>query len=137
MIDKPYSHEDDNIEGILYNLGITNKYKGYYPFIYMVYLAMEDESCLHSVMEKLYMESARHFNCRWTTIERNVRTLVLCAWQTDKSFLFEIAGCVLSEPPTVTMFTRIMARYVKKYCSPFTKTYIENLPLLQKSRGEK
>lgn len=102
------------IETILRKLGITCKYVGYRQIILAVELVMEDEERLHAVGEKIYKVIGARNNRSQSSVERNIRTLILLAWESNKSFLDEIAGYRLIEPPTTSNFISIIYLYVKE-----------------------
>ena len=68
------------VQDILRSLGITRCYKGFKHTEYAICLAIQDESRLEAITKEIYMETAAHFECNWTAVERNIRTAVSRAW---------------------------------------------------------
>ena len=54
--------------------GITRCYKGFPLTVYAIHLAVMEEDRLEEITEKIYRETADHFGCKWTAVERNLRT---------------------------------------------------------------
>lgn len=103
---------EKTIQEILRQLGITRCYKGFKHTKFSIALAVSDESRLEAVTKEIYMETASHFHCKWTAVERNIRTAVKRAWQVNPGLLAEIAGYPLNAPPTASEFVEIIASHV-------------------------
>ena len=71
------------VQDILRSLGITRCYKGFKHTEYAICLAIQDESRLEAITKEIYMETAEHFECNWTAVERNIRTAVSRAWSVN------------------------------------------------------
>jgi len=98
-----------NIRHLLHNLGITRCYKGLDYTVYAICLALEDEeSLLTAVTKGIYMDTAEHFGCSWTAVERNLRTITARAWQANPALLQRLAGYPLTGTPTVSEFIEII-----------------------------
>ncbi len=101
-----------SIQNILRSFGITRCYKGFHHTAYSIYLAVENDFRLQAVTKEIYMETASHFRCKWTNVERNIRTAVSRAWQVNPELLCRMAGYPLSAPPTVSEFIEIVSTYI-------------------------
>ena len=64
------------------------------------------------------METASHFNCNWTAVERNIRTTVARAWKVNCPLLSEMAGYPLACVPTASEFIEILASYILRSSVP-------------------
>ena len=73
--------------------GITRCYKGFPLTVYAIHLAV-------------------HFGCKWTAVERNLRTVVSRAWQVNPDLLCRMAGYPLTAAPTASEFIEIIASYI-------------------------
>lgn len=101
-----------SIQEILRQLGITRCYKGFKHTEFAITLAVSDETRLEAVTKEIYMETASRFHCKWTAVERNIRTAVKRAWQINPGLLTKIAGYPLDAPPTASEFIEIIANHV-------------------------
>ena len=106
------------IQDLLRLFGITRCYKGSQHTAYAIHLAVEDEDRLEAVTKEIYMETAFHFNCTWTAVERNIRTAVARAWKINRPLLAEIAGYPLTCTPTASEFIEILASYILHSSQP-------------------
>ena len=106
------------IQDTLCLFGITRCYKGFLHTAYAIRLAVEDEDRLETVTKEIYMETAFHFNCTWTAVERNIRTTVARAWKINRPLLAKIAGYPLACTPTASEFIEILASYILRSSQP-------------------
>ena len=99
------------VQDILRSLGITRCYKGFKHTEYAICLAIQDESRLEAITKEIYMETATHFECNWTAVERNIRTAVSRAWSVNPDLLCQMAGYPLESEPTSSQFIEIISSY--------------------------
>lgn len=107
-----------NTQDTLRLLGITRCYKGFKHTAYAIYLALDDEDRLAAVTKEIYMETAAHFGCKWTAVERNIRTAAARAWKVNRPLLCEMAGYPLAWTPTASEFIEILASYILRSSQP-------------------
>ncbi len=100
------------IQETLHLLGITRCYKGFKHTEFSVALAVSGEDRLEAVTKEIYMETASHFNCKWTAVERNIRTAAARAWKVNRPLLCKMAGYPLTSTPTASEFIEIIASYI-------------------------
>lgn len=93
----------------LRRLGILRTYRGYQAVMDSVRLVLEDNTRLNLVTKGVYMEAASACGRRWGAVERNIRTVVRRAWETNPAYLEELAGYPLDGPPTASEFIDILA----------------------------
>lgn len=104
-----------DVQDILRSLGITRCFK---HTEYAVSLAVQDMSRLEAVTKEIYMETAHHFGCRWTAVERNIRTAVSRAWSLNPSLLAWMAGYPLDLEPSASEFIEIISSYIIRSQQP-------------------
>lgn len=90
-------------------LGVTENYKGFFPTVYAVQLAIDDPSRLQLITKLIYPTAGRYYGATWKTVERNMRTVVSVAWRYNEWLLSELAGFHLPDKPTNARFLAIMA----------------------------
>lgn len=105
-----------NINFLLQSLGITNNYRGYRYILLAINLVLENEDRLESVVNKVYYSIAKTYNINWTSVERNMRTLVNRAWNVNPKLLIEIAGYPMNGAPTTSEFLCIITNYINRNC---------------------
>lgn len=106
------------IQDLLRLFGITRCYKGFRHTAYAIFLAVQDESRLEAVTKEIYMETASHFGCNWTAVERNIRTAAARAWKVNRHLLLEMAGYPLTCTPVASEFIEILASYILRSSQP-------------------
>ena len=106
------------VQDILRSLGITRCYKGFKHTEYAICLAIQDESRLEAITKEIYMETAAHFECNWTAVERNIRTAVSHAWSVNPDLLCQMAGYPLESEPTSSQFIEIISSYIIRSHQP-------------------
>ena len=102
------------VQDILEELGVTRAYKGYRHTAYALELVLENENRLEAVTEEVYQETARHFHCHWTAVERNIRTVIQRVWRINPTLLQKMARCSLTEAPTIRNFLSIVMAYIQR-----------------------
>lgn len=94
----------------LYRLGITANYIGFFHTSYAVWLCSQQPERLLLVTKWLYPEVAAHYGTNWRTVERDIRTVVTVAWNSNPWLLSELAGYHLTEMPKTAQFLSILAK---------------------------
>ena len=102
-----------SIQDILHALGITMNYTGYHYIEIAVELATNDIGRLCNIIKEIYQPVADICSCPCARVERNIRTVIFKAWNTNKALLIEIAGFKMYAPPTVSEFISILVAYLK------------------------
>ena len=116
------------VQDILRSLGITRCYKGFKHTEYAICLAIQDESRLEAITKEIYMETAAHFECNWTAVERNIRTAVSRAWSVNPGLLCQMAGYPLESEPTSSQFIEIISSYTIRSQPPQAQLQPLGLP---------
>lgn len=106
------------IQEILHLFGISRCYKGFQHTAYAIHLAVAQEERLEAVTKEIYMTTAAHFGCKWTAVERNIRTAVERAWKVNPHLLRQMAGYPLSITPTASEFIAIIVSYIIRSRQP-------------------
>lgn len=96
------------LNGLLYPLGITQQYTGYYYMICAVELAAANPSHLVKVTKDLYPAVAARFSSTTSRVERNLRLITDLAWRTNPRLLGEMAGHPLTQRPYASQFIAIL-----------------------------
>lgn len=102
--------ELSEIYSLLYRLGITANYAGFFHTSYGVYLAARRPESLRLVTKWLYPQVARHYGTTWKCVERNIRTAIAVAWETNGALLEELARHPLPRKPKPAEFLAILVQ---------------------------
>ena len=88
-----------NINDLLYRLGVTANYTGFFYTAYVVQLCMEDPERLTLVTKWVYPDVAKQYGTNWKAVERDIRTVANIIWEQGQSKLEQLAGRKLEEKP--------------------------------------
>lgn len=105
--------ELQEIYDLLYQLGVTGNYMGFFQTAHAVYLAARQPERLVLVTKWLYPEVARHYGTTWTCVERNIRSVACIAWNSHRVSLERLAGQTLPRRPTTSAFLAMLTMYFK------------------------
>ena len=108
---------NDLLSSLLYPLGITPQYTGYYFIIRAVELAEADPSHLAMVTKDLYPSVAAQFSSTPSRVERNLRHMADLAWRTNPQLLESMAGHPLLHRPHASQFIAILANQYRPLLS--------------------
>ena len=106
------------VQDTLRSLGITRKYRGFRYTEISIELVLEDEDRLQAVTKEVYYEAARRCGCKWSAVERGIRTAVQRAWRVNRGRLVEMAGYPLEEPPIASEFIEIVSNHIQRSSMP-------------------
>ena len=87
------------IYDLLYRLGITANYTGFFHMGYAVKLCCERPERLLMVTKWVYPEVAKHYQTNGRAVERNIRTVGKVLWEQNRPALEQLAGRPLSDKP--------------------------------------
>lgn len=94
---------------LLYQLGVTANYTGFFHTAYAVSLCMEQPDRLLLVTKWLYPEVAKQYKTNWKAVERNIRTVSCIIWREGRPLLEELAHRHLEQKPRNAQMLAILA----------------------------
>ncbi len=94
---------------LLYQLGVTANYTGFFHTAYAVSLCLEQPERLLLVTKWLYPEVAKQYRTNWKAVERNIRTVSCIIWREGRPLLEELARRPLAQKPRTTQLLSILA----------------------------
>ena len=104
------------IYDLLYQLGVTANYTGFFHTAYAVALCAEQPERLLLVTKWLYPEVAKQYNTNWKAVERNIRTVGIIIWRENRPLLEHLAHRNLSTRPRTTQLLAILASSMSPDC---------------------
>lgn len=107
------------IHELLFRLGITANYIGFFQTASAVELALQQPERLLLVTKWLYPEVAGRYNTTWCAVERNIRAAACMAWRNNRPQLERLANCPLPRRPSAARFLAILVAGL----SPQTAVY--------------
>ncbi len=97
------------IYNLLYRLGVTANYTGFFHMAYAVQLCATQPERPQLVTKWLYPDVARRYQTSWQAVERNIRTVSGVAWAQGQPLLEQLAGRTLPSKPCAAQLLAIPA----------------------------
>ena len=94
---------------LLYQLGVTANYTGFFYTACAVSLCAEQPDRLLLVTKWLYPEVAKRYGTNWKAVERNIRTVSCIIWREKRPLLEELAHRHLEQKPRNAQLLAILA----------------------------
>lgn len=104
--------ESTPINNLLFYLGLTANYIGFYQLSYAVELCAEQPERLLLVTKWVYPTVAKHFNTNCAAIERNIRTSIAVIRKENEMQLEQLAGRTLTKNPSPSQMLAILSSAV-------------------------
>lgn len=98
-----------DIYDLLYRLGVTANYTGFFHTAYAVSLCVEQPDKLLLVTKWLYPEVAKQYQTKWKAVERNIRTVGGIIWRENRLLLEALARHPLEQKPRSAQLLAILA----------------------------
>lgn len=97
------------IYDLLYRLGVTANYIGFFYTASAVQLCLEQPERLLLVTKQIYPDVAKRFHTNWRAVERNIRTVGSIIWMQGRSELELLAGRNLPHRPCTAQLLSILS----------------------------
>lgn len=94
---------------LLYRLGATANYTGFFHTAYAVRLCAEEPQRLLLVTKWVYPDVARQYQTTWKAVERNIRTVGAVIWRQNRPLLEQLARRPLAERPCSAQLLSILS----------------------------
>ena len=99
--------------GLLYSLGVTANYTGFFQTAFAVQLCMEQPERLLLVTKWVYPDVAKQCKASWKAVERNIRTVNGIIWERNRPYLEELAGRELPHRPDNAQLLAILSHCLR------------------------
>lgn len=104
----------DNIESLLFSLGIRATLKGNHFLWHALHLCLSNEDYLLNVYSILCEEVSKYYSTSKTNVHRCIHTAVESCWyKGNREFLIKIAGYHLKQRPANGEFIDILYHHLK------------------------
>ncbi|MCI8690661.1 MAG: sporulation protein [Oscillibacter sp.] len=107
-----------DIYDLLYRLGVTANYTGFFHTAYAVALCIEQPDRLLLVTKWLYPEVAKRYDTKWSAVERNIRTTCDIIWREKRSLLETLAQRPLLQKPRPAQLLAILVSSMDRETDP-------------------
>ena len=106
-----------DIYDLLYRLGVTANYTGFFHIALGVQLCMERPERLLLVTKCLYPDIARRYRTSWKAVERNIRAVGALVWERNRPLLEQLAGYPLTGRPSSAQLLAILTYSLLSRCA--------------------
>ena len=100
---------EEKLYRLLYALGLSANYRGFYCILSAVKIAACDPGALTEITKQIYQPIARQRGISWKSVERNIRTCVDRIWSTNLLKLQQLTGWSAPYKPTSAQFIATLA----------------------------
>ena len=107
-----------DIFDLLYRLGISAHYTGFFQTACAVELCQAEPERLLLITKRVYPEVARLCKTSWSAVERNIRTVCGIAWKHNRCLMEQLAHKSLPQKPYNTQFLTILLYSLPIYQNP-------------------
>lgn len=101
-------------EKIIRQFKITTKYKGYFVAVEAIEYSINNFGQYIKITKDIYPTLSIKYHMSISSIERNIRTIIIACWNNNKILLEEIMGCKLTTYPSNSEFIFSIAYYIVK-----------------------
>lgn len=102
------------IYDLLYRLGATANYTGFFYVVHAVRLSVADSGRLQLVTKWLYPDVAKYCGTSWQAVERGIRKVIDIVWEANRELLCEIAGGALTKKPGPSRFLSLLTEEIQR-----------------------
>lgn len=99
----------NEIYDLLYSLGVTANYTGFFQVASAIELCAEHPERLLLVTKWVYPDVATQYKTNWKAVERNLRTAGRIAWEQRRFVLEHLAGHALPHKPCNAQLLSILS----------------------------
>ena len=103
---------EEQANRLIMSCGVTPNYIGFKQTVCAVCIDVKNPDALTLVSKQIYAAVAQYYGTSWKAVERNLRTIVTIAWETNPLSICQIAGYALNTKPTVSQFLSIITNYL-------------------------
>lgn len=103
------------IQDLLYHIGITAKYNGFFYTSSALNLTVRQPERLLLITKWLYPDVGKLCHTDWRNVERGIRASVNIAWELRPAQLAAISDEALTAKPGNTQFLSILTAYLRSH----------------------
>lgn len=106
--------ELEELDELLYDLGIYQTQEGYILILIAIKLILKQPELLGNLTKELYPKIAMQRGCRDYTVERNIRFSISKAWDANPAIFTDLAHRTITQQPTTGDFLCMLHNFMKK-----------------------
>lgn len=100
----------NKLQKIIRQFRVTSKYKGYLLIIEAIILYLEKDYT--KITKDIYPVLAQKYHMSYTSVERDIRTVVETCWKNDRRAVQDIIGYGIIKCPTNSEFIEAIAYFI-------------------------
>lgn len=100
------------IYDLLYQLGVTAHYIGFFHVAYAVRLCVEQPERLLFITKWIYPDVAKRYNTNWRAVARDIKTVGCVIWKQNRDLLEQLSRRQLTQRPGNAQLLAILASSV-------------------------
>ncbi|MCI8479110.1 MAG: sporulation protein [Oscillospiraceae bacterium] len=104
---------NEKLPGLLYSLGLSANYTGFYCIISAVEIASREPQSLTMVTKWLYPQIAKQRGTNWKAVERNIRSAIDIIWKRNPLGLQQLSSCQMDSKPATAQFISLLMFYLQ------------------------
>lgn len=104
---------NEKLTRLLYSLGLSANYIGFYRIVSAVKIASCDPQSLTMVTKCLYPQIARQHGTNWKAVERNIRSAIDIIWKRNPLGLQQLSSCRMDTKPANAQFISLLVFYLQ------------------------
>lgn len=106
---------------VLSQLGVHSGYDGFSQTAYAAALCSKEPERLHSLIARVYMETAAHYGTSWVTVEQNIRQIGGMLWRENRAGFDALFGFPMAREPTAALLVAALASALGHRTAPGVK----------------
>lgn len=104
---------NEKLTRLLYSLGLSANYTGFYCIISAVEIAGREPQSLTMVTKWLYPQIAKQRGTNWKAVERNIRSAIDIIWKRNPLALQRLSCYHMDAKPTTAQFISLLIFYLQ------------------------
>ncbi len=104
---------NEKLTRLLYNLGLSGNYTGFYYTVSAVEIAIRNPQSLTMVTKCLYPQVAKQRGTNWKAVERNIRSAIDIIWRRNPLGLQQLSSCQMDAKPATAQLISLLIFYLQ------------------------
>lgn len=91
---------------------VSSRYKGYPLIVDAIEMYIEGDGKSIQITKDIYPKLAQKHNMSFSSVERDIRTIVEICWQNDRKYVEEILGYKINKCPSNSIFLDAISYHI-------------------------
>ena len=103
---------------VLSQLGAYSCYDGFSQAAYAAAICAKEPERLHSLIVRVYMETAAHYGTSWMAVEQNISQIGGMLWANNRAGVDALFGFSMGQEPTAALLVAALASALGRKSTP-------------------